>query len=1147
LSEMRSGSKIQATSKIDAKVYQRLEDVIDPNSEDALVKLLGEPAKAEIEVSFGSFRADRDTEGVDHSEGDNTPPKTPGKGPAFSPGLFSAYQFEALLSDLSKITEARIYNDRTEIMETVHTRKIVDLTADPENPTVIYQKKFRPKNAFVVNEIWGYRVSKSTEEFTEEPDFDFVPDLIRHRRRHTFVIRDSTSGMYGFQFDLSHIKEVKMKQVKTQVEKTEAEPQAEDNPEEGEIVSSSTKMVEDKTYIKYEVEIERVSSIAAAQRIPIENLANAIRFVLLSIQDVNDVSNLMTLQEIRDVVHTHNTLFSVDITKSGAKMNNPYRMFKDYWNKPTNIRVDDLLFVRVNDMSVTVKLDGVRQFLFITRNGTYALGPPTDLYCIDEGISKLDGTLLDTEKYTSPDGIVTYYAFDILFNRGASVRSAYFKERIAILDNIIDVINLEKKDKSYKVIRKHFYTNGTIYEKTIEALAWIEEHPEFSSDGLIFQPTHHYKNNHTKKWKPASQMTIDFMTKKVRDSDTGEIVPDAYKLYVSDKKGDVSFEGTEKYPYSEWIYVPDGIFDGVSIDDAIVECKWDPQEKNFVIYRLRLDRDRPNAYSTARDVWDDIMDPITRADIEGDSLRAMRRYHNMMKYNMLHAEFSAGARIMDWGSGRGGDLGKWADIGLEKVYVVEPNETNLAELERRKNQMDQKSRDKGKKNIEVEICRDNLTDELLGGEDTDALINVVSKSEKSEKSSKSGTGLDGIVAFFSLTFFGRDKERWDAMIDSLDLLLEAGGKVVGIVMDGERTRDLLEEERLKQGISQEEAVDYANKSFMISQISDFTDAETGNEIEIKIFEETSMVRGEGASGGQQEWLFYFNKFQADLESRGFVISRNGFLDTDPKKITSFDVLPTDSKTFSKLNRFFVFSRRARGIGRKGEDAASMKNIMEDEMLAFHTINGIENEDDRVDLYRIGTIRDASNFIHAVIRAFDQRYYDMTQAEKQAHIKKIRGMLGRKMTVENYDVLNDGEIAARFKSAAIRDLIAAGDRTPNDIKATQLGFLEYRLKVMDSQSHISADTVSELISNMLEVNIIMLKADGTPKVKLHGSRDCEFMRDVFYSHAKTILLISPDGVHYDLVAKVVAGEEEPSVYSVFSTDSPLITHLLGLMC
>ena len=213
----------------------------------------------------------------------------------------------------------------------------------------------------------------------------------------------------------------------------------------------------------------------------------------------------MTLQEIRDVVHTHNTLFSVDITKSGAKMNNPYRMFKDYWNKPTNIRVDDLLFVRVNDMSVTVKLDGVRQFLFITRNSTYALGPPTDLYCIDEGISKLDGTLLDTEKYTSPDGIVTYYAFDILFNRGASVRSAYFKERIAILDNIIDVINLEKKDKSYKVIRKHFYTNGTIYEKTIEALAWIEEHPEFSSDGLIFQPTHHYKNNHTKKWKPASQ------------------------------------------------------------------------------------------------------------------------------------------------------------------------------------------------------------------------------------------------------------------------------------------------------------------------------------------------------------------------------------------------------------------------------------------------------------------------------------------------------------------------------------------------------------------------------------------------------------------------------------------------------------------
>jgi hypothetical protein len=1205
LSEMRGGPATRPTSAPGVKVYQRLSSVIDPQSENEIEKLLGEPARVEIEVSFGSYKPD-DPPGSGSND-------SPGKG-FFTPGLFSAYQFEALIHDLTLITAPRIYNDRTEIMQNEHIRKIVNFTSDPENPTVTYQKKYRPKDAFVENKIWGYRVSKSTEEFTDEPDHDFVPDLIRHRRRHSFVIRDSQSGMYGFQFDLSHIKEVKMKQVTIETELTVEEvaavsAEAEYEVEEGEVViKNKTRMVEDRTFIKYEVEIERVSSIAAAQSISLENLANAISFVLLSIQDVRTVDDLMTMEEIRDVVKTHNALFAVDIEKTKAKMNNPYRMFKDYWNKPTNISVDDLLDTRINDpwpkgLSVTVKLDGIRQFLLISRNGTYALGPPTDVARIDLGIAKLDGTLLDTERYIDQTtGKITYLAFDILFNRGASVRAAYFHERLALLETIVDQIEAEKTDLGYEVVKKHFYTKGTVYEKATQALKWIEDNPNFSSDGLIFQPSHWYKNNHTKKWKPAEQLTIDFLFKRAEGD-----VP-YYVLYVSDKKGDVPFEGTNRYPYNEMVYVENGLFENNMVDGSIVECKWDPNEGeggNFFIYRIRMDRDRPNAYATARDVWNDIMDPITRSTIEGDSLRVMRRYHNIMKNNILKAEFASGARIMDWGSGRGGDLGKWAEIGFEKVYVVEPNESNLEELERR---LAQTKTTKGGKKLDVEICRGGLDDRLLGGEDTDELLRCVSNVSKEEK-------LDGIVAFFSLTFFGRDQERWEGMLDSFDMLLENGGKVVGIVMDGARTRKLLDDTRKQQHLSAEEAVDYTNTSFMISQMSEFGTSKSaedilleevveekqdiildetqeeneekkkemerlldisksglpntppkeansggkwiegpGDEIEIKIFEETSMVRGEGASGGQQEWLFYFDKFKDDMKARGFQIHRDGFLDANPRERTAFDVLAPDSKAFSRLNRFFVFSRRARGGGeKKGVGEKSIKLLNPDEMIAFHTIPGVklstnEETSEGVDLYRIGTIRDPSNFIHAIIRAFDQSYYDMTPSEKKAHVKKIRGVLGRKLTMAIYETLNDGEIAARYKSVAIKDLVGEGEKNPDDTTATDLGFLEYRLRVMDTDMHISDESVLELVSKLLGVNIIMLKLDGRPRVKFHGARDFEYMRDVFYKYPKTILVTSPDGVHYDLVAKVVVieSEEEPAIYTVFSSDDALIKYMISTL-
>jgi len=46
-----------------------------------------------------------------------------------------------------------------------------------------------------------------------------------------------------------------------------------------------------------------------------------------------------------------------------------------------------------------------------------------------------------------------------------------------------------------------------------------------------------------------------------------------------------------------------------------------------------------------------------------------------------------------------------------------------------------------------------------------------------------GGRLDGIVSFFSLTFFPEKREMYDALLETIDLLPE-GGKFIGAVMDG---------------------------------------------------------------------------------------------------------------------------------------------------------------------------------------------------------------------------------------------------------------------------------------------------------------------------------------------------------------------------
>ena len=90
--------------------------------------------------------------------------------------------------------------------------------------------------------------------------------------------------------------------------------------------------------------------------------------------------------------------------------------------------------------AITVKLNGVRGFLLITKNGIYLYTPPDEVYKIGEGNLEYYGTLIDCEimfLYRDNDYILkVVYGFDLLFNKARDVRDLIFEERHKLLSEI---------------------------------------------------------------------------------------------------------------------------------------------------------------------------------------------------------------------------------------------------------------------------------------------------------------------------------------------------------------------------------------------------------------------------------------------------------------------------------------------------------------------------------------------------------------------------------------------------------------------------------------------------------------------------------------------------------------------------------------
>ncbi len=401
---------------------------------------------------------------------------------------------------------------------------------------------------------------------------------------------------------------------------------------------------------------------------------------------------------------------------------------------------------------------------------------------------------------------------------------------------------------------------------------------------------------------------------------------------------------------------------------------------------------------------------------------------------------------------------------------------------------------------------------------------------------------------------------YSSLIETIDLLPE-GGKFIGIVMDGARTRKLLEEakeqeidEVRKEGkekakkastkkkakaiqqkankkakqIEEEEAI-YLSRAFTLEQKTPFTDKATGNKIIIDIDDPGSMVKN------QEEWLFYFRPFAARLKEVGFVHKGSAFRTRDYVSEfvdggDVFKILPETSQIFSSLFRVFVFTKgkKFRGFSAVRPQAGAVK--------------GLPNPYG-AKLCMIGIPPTPSNVIHAVLQGLKANYRSKNEEKREEYVRRFRRNLGKELTLSQFKKLS-------ISSILERDLIEEYGEG-----AMGIAHLEYKRHVMDPKKWLSEGRVLELLANKLGVNVYVLVGKvqaprrGREKVvSVHASPRFSQCLEM-YKREKAIILFTTDGIHYLLVSRPLKRgcSSADKTSCVFLQTDPLIQKIYKQVC
>lgn len=647
--------------------------------------------------------------------------------------------YERLLNNLrDRIGNETIEESTVASADGIRRITIINPGNNPEK--VIWQTKQLVRN--YTFDDYGIRVSLNLEEDLPDDKIptNFTPKILRERTRTSFVMKNGL-----IRVDLTDVL----------MRKTDG-----------------------NFMHKYEVEVEFIGS---ADQINIFE------------ESVVEIFKILRGTRIVYTETVKNAMIETTIKTLGGTRNN--MIDKSVLVEARNIKRRDLVYGgivgnRETAYMITYKADGLRKMLIIHATGIWLVYPPHEFNLVlDSNINianlaqilrqfsgtVFDGELIDLKDPTNVE--YTYLAFDCLSLRGDNkIQIRPYVERKQLTTAIAaaiktNILTIDTKRTELLSTPERFFELVTDFLNGRDKLPYLE-------DGLMFFPADSEYNPHSEqyplyqrsltkypdtcKWKESLDITIDFSLKW---TETGKL--ELYS-YDEDIKDLAPFTGTVINPFTNDMIDHTHELTKGRPSGTVVEYEFRKDIRKLVPRRIRFDKHGPNKLNIAKDNWDDIMKPISRADIEGRTLMMTTSYHNRIKRNQYNS-IPKGANILDIGSGFGGDVDKWKNqLGL--VVAVEPNNINSTELISRLKTFDMTER--------VKVVH-------TGGEDTVAITEAVRSFIPGEK-------VDAVTLMLSMSFFWSSEEHLQALVNTIVTNLKPGGSIVFLTANGDTIEQMFE-------------------------------------------------------------------------------------------------------------------------------------------------------------------------------------------------------------------------------------------------------------------------------------------------------------------------------------------------------------------
>lgn len=473
-------------------------------------------------------------------------------------------------------------------------------------------------------------------------------------------------------------------------------------------------------------------------------------------------------------------------------------------------------------------------------------------------------------------------------------------------------------------------------------------------DGKVYKMFQLFVGFKPSQWEGITARA--FLDKKVKKNHTYVAKlftpPEEVDPMVAEFYGEVDAYGTCRCKNGDEITF-NAIIEFAYLQDASL-----PMPYRWVPLRVRKDKTAPNDFGPAINVWRSIHYPVTQQVMTGKhqlfakdlfneevyykrtiqrdkfASKAMMNFHTYWNKNvmLLQGYCKGSKRLLDLACGKGGDIRKWADAGIEHVLGIDSVRDNIenpvdgayARL------MDYKL-DKNYVFLTMDASKpmDKVTIDMMKNEDDRIVARRLwglGDASKAPYVGMAAQGFDVVTCMFAIHYFFASERTLDTFLKNVSTHLQEGGLFLGTCLDGKRVKEALKHVPLQQsltGRSEDGRVMWNIQKLYTNE--DPVDIQFGEEV--RIYMESI---GREATEPLVNMSTLIQKLAAynihPVNIQGFDVSYQQVLKMDHATVNQSMLdavkhLSEAEKQYSFLNTFFVFQKG------KPAPAASAKKLV----------------------------------------------------------------------------------------------------------------------------------------------------------------------------------------------------------------------------